>query len=126
MAAPRFWREVPVAIPVGEGVLEGFVDLLFEEEGGLVLVDYKTDAVDFEHLEGAKQRYRLQGGAYALALRKATGMPVKEVIFLFLHADHPETMTDVDEMSADAEARARQYLKGEVEDLPGSYFGEAG
>ena len=126
MAAPRFWREVPVAIPVGEGVLEGFVDLLFEEEGGLVLVDYKTDAVDSDHLEGAKQRYRLQGGAYALALRKATGMPVKEVIFLFLQADHPETMTDVDEMSADAEARAREYLEGRVEELPGSYFGEAG
>ena len=126
MAAPRFWREVPVAVPVGEGVLEGFVDLLFEEEGGLVLVDYKTDAADSEHLESAAARYRLQGGAYALALGRATGMPVKEVIFLFLHAGHPVTMTDVDEMSAAAEARAREYLEGRVEELPASYFGEAG
>ena len=126
MAAPRFWREVPVAIPVGEGVLEGFVDLLFEEDEGLVLVDYKTDAADSDLVDQAAQRYRLQGGAYALALRKATGMPVKEVLFLFLHADRLVAMTDVDEMSADAEARAREYLEGTVEKLPGSYFGESG
>ena len=125
MAAPRFWREVPVAVPVGDGVLEGFVDLLFEEDGGLVLVDYKTDAADSEHLESAAARYRLQGGAYALALGRATGRPVKEVVFLFLHAGRPVTMTDVDEMSAAAEVRAREYLEGRVEELPGSYFGEA-
>ena len=28
------------------GVLKGFIDLLFEEEDGLVVVDYKTDALE--------------------------------------------------------------------------------
>lgn len=28
--------------PTGDGVLEGFIDLLFEEDGELVVVDYKT------------------------------------------------------------------------------------
>ncbi len=123
-AVLRFWREVPVAVPVGDGVLEGFVDLLFEEEGALVLVDYKTDAADSEQLDRTAARYRLQGGAYALALRKATGKPVKEVAFLFLHANDVRTMTDIDAMCQAAEARASEYLKGKVEELPGSFFGE--
>ena len=45
VASSKYWREVPVAVPVGQGVLEGFIDLAFEENGGLVLVDYKTDAI---------------------------------------------------------------------------------
>ena len=38
----RWWRETPVAGPVGDGIVEGFIDLLFEEEDGFVIVDYKT------------------------------------------------------------------------------------
>ena len=45
VASGRFWREVPVAVAIGGGSLHGFIDLLFEEAGGLVVVDYKTDAV---------------------------------------------------------------------------------
>ena len=41
----RWWRETPVAGPVGDGIVEGFIDLLFEEEDGLVIVDYKTDTL---------------------------------------------------------------------------------
>ena len=40
----RHWREVYVGIPYGEGVLEGYIDLLYQEDDGLVVVDYKTDA----------------------------------------------------------------------------------
>jgi ATP-dependent helicase/nuclease subunit A len=74
VASGRWWREVPVATPVCDGVLEGFIDLLFEEDGQLVVVDYKTDALaSEEEIAQAMQRYRLQGGAYTLALQKATG-----------------------------------------------------
>ena len=38
------WREVYVGIPYGDGVLEGYIDLLYEDDGGLVIVDYKTDS----------------------------------------------------------------------------------
>ena len=63
----RFWREVPVAVGTGNGSLHGFIDLLFEEEdAGLVVVDYKTDAIAGEEAPEAVQRYRLQGGSYAL------------------------------------------------------------
>ena len=81
VAAGRFWREVPVAAPLGDGVVEGFIDLLYEREGGLVVVDYKTDAIDAPETAETAQRYRLQGGAYALAAQRATGKPVREVVF---------------------------------------------
>ena len=67
-------REVYVAAPVGGRLLEGFVDLCFDDGAGLVVVDYKTDAVDGdEDLELAYERYRLQAAAYALALAGRDG-----------------------------------------------------
>ena len=108
--ASRFWREAPVAIPVGDGVLEGFGDLMFEEDGGLVLVDYKTDAVDSVNIDEALSRYQLQGGAYALAVENATGIPVKEVVFLFLHANTARSLTDIPDLAARAAAAAAESL----------------
>ena len=107
----RYWREVPVAIPAGAGSLQGFIDLLFEEDGELVVVDYKTDDVR-EEAETAIDRYRMQGAAYALALQKATGQTVKEVIFLF---PRPEpvievAMTNLAALTAEAEGLALERL----------------
>ena len=57
-------------------MLQGVVDLYFEEDGELVVVDYKTDAVSEE--ETLLQRYRIQLELYARALEQATGKRVKE------------------------------------------------
>ena len=73
VASQRYWREVPVAVGTGNGSLHGFIDLLFEAEEGLVVVDYKTDAIAGDAAPEAVQRYRLQGGAYAHALQELTG-----------------------------------------------------
>ena len=36
----------PTSAPtVGDRVLEGYIDLLYRDDDGLVIVDYKTDAV---------------------------------------------------------------------------------
>lgn len=112
VSASRYWREVPVAAPMAEGVLEGFIDLLFEEDGGLVLVDYKTDSVDSGQTADAAGRYRLQAGAYALSVQKATGKTVKEVVFLFLHSGNEETLLNVAELAGEAEAAAQSFFTG--------------
>ncbi len=92
----RWWREVPVAAPLGRGIVEGFIDLLFQEEDGFVIVDYKTDALrSDDEIEKAMQRYQLQGGGYALALTEATGVSVKEVSFLFLDPNRVEPIEDL-------------------------------
>ncbi len=112
VAASRSWREVPVAAPMRNGVLQGFIDLLFEEDGNLVVVDYKTDAVDTDYVDEAAARYGPQGGAYALAVQKATGKPVTEVVFLFLYANRSAALPDVSGMAAGAERAAEEYLDG--------------
>ena len=109
----RWWREAPVAGPVEDGIVEGFIDLLFEEEDGFVIVDYKTDTLrSDDEIEQAMARYRLQGGGYALALSKATGSTVKEVSFLFLEPNRVVTVEDLPEAMRDAEEEALALFSG--------------
>ena len=92
VASGKFWREVPVAAPLEGGIVDGFIDLLFEEEDGLVVVDYKTDSIAAKETADTAERYQIQGGAYALALQQVTGKPVKEVVFLFLQPRREEIL----------------------------------
>ena len=110
VASGRLWREVPVAVPVGGGSLHGFIDLLFEEDDGLVVVDYKTDSINASQASEAVNRYRLQGGAYAHAIQTLTGKPVKEVVFLYLQPNREETIQDLQQAMADARSAAEELL----------------
>ncbi len=79
------WQELYVGVPFGEGVLEGYVDLLFADDDGLVVVDYKTDAWRNEgDLATKVDRYRLQLAAYAHAVTGAVGQPVVRAVLVFL------------------------------------------
>ena len=110
----RLWRETPVASPVGDGVLDGFIDLLFEEEGGFVIVDYKTDALGSDdEIERAMERYRLQGGGYALALSRATGVKVNEVSFLFLEPRRAVAVGNLAGAMREAEEAALALFAGD-------------
>jgi len=111
VASGRWWREVPVAAPVGEAVLEGFIDLLFEEDGDLVVVDYKTDVLETqEEVAERAVHYRLQAGAYALAVQAATGRPVREVVLLFLQPRREVKLRDVPALMEEAKAVLRGHL----------------
>ena len=57
-------------------MVQGIIDMYFEEEDGLVIVDYKTDAV--KTAEELVKRYKLQLDLYARALEQITGKKVKE------------------------------------------------
>ena len=59
-------------------LVQGIIDAFFEEDGELVLVDYKTDYVT--EAEILKQRYQTQLDYYAHALEQMTGKRVKEKI----------------------------------------------
>ena len=65
-------------------LLQGIIDAWFEEDDGLVLVDYKTDRVK----EGGEpillDRYRIQLLYYAKALAQITGKKVKEAVIYSL------------------------------------------
>ena len=62
--------------PERNQLVQGVVDCAFMEDGGWVLVDYKTDRVEDE--EAFRETYRPQLKWYAEAVRELTGKPVKE------------------------------------------------
>ena len=112
VSSGRFWREVPVAAATGNGSLHGFIDLLFEEQDGLVVVDYKTDRVGQAEPSESAERYRLQGGAYAHGIQRVTGKRVKEVVFLYVQSDTQVRLEDLPGAMQDAERRAAERLVG--------------
>ncbi len=85
-AARRFDREVPFVHRDGDVLLEGAIDLVAEEEGGLLVVDWKTDDVAGSALTERLEHYRPQGEIYASAVEAALGRPVTDVVFAFLRA----------------------------------------
>ena len=84
-----YWSEQPFVLGIDakeiygdvseEFVLvQGIIDVYFEEDGQLVVLDYKTDKVTCE--KELTERYRAQLEYYAKALERLTGKKVKEKI----------------------------------------------
>ena len=91
-SAAEHWREIYVAVPVDGLTLEGYVDLVYRDGSdaadALVVVDYKTDAIDSETMLASRMsHYRVQGAAYAIAVAAATGERVDRCVFVFLAPD---------------------------------------
>jgi ATP-dependent helicase/nuclease subunit A len=62
-------------------LVQGIIDAYFEEEGSLILVDYKTDSVtDEDDEQKLIRRYKIQLDYYRKALERLTGKKVKESI----------------------------------------------
>ena len=81
--SPRVFRELPVWLTEETELIEGVVDLVFEEDGSLVVVDYKTDQVPEERLLDQAAHHAPQLRLYGRALALATGQGVRERIVLF-------------------------------------------
>lgn len=65
-------------------MLRGVIDLYFEEDDGLVILDYKTDFVDENNKKEIIHKYKKQIEIYADVLSKLTGKKVKEkYLYLF-------------------------------------------
>ncbi len=133
-ASGRYWKELFVAVPLTEAsrgagapmdeapvpdvavldgpivgglVLEGYVDLLVETPAGLVIVDYKTDAVTSDaEIDAKVARYRLQAAAYAVALMQSTGREIVDAVFVFAQPDRVVERRVVDLADAMDEVRA--------------------
>lgn len=86
----KLWKEQPFVLGVdaeeiypgsGEGetiLVQGIIDVFFEEDGELVVLDYKTDKV--RKPEELAEKYHAQLAYYAKALEQLTGKRVKEKI----------------------------------------------
>lgn len=69
----------------GTILLRGVIDLVFEEEDGWVIADFKTDYHDVSQEEELAAYYKPQVKAYAEEWTRLTGGAVKEAGFYLLH-----------------------------------------
>jgi ATP-dependent exoDNAse (exonuclease V) beta subunit len=85
-AEREHWRETYVGTIRKDGtVLEGFVDLVYrEDDGSLVIVDYKTEAIPAGAVESRVAYYRPQLDTYARAQEDAGAVRPRTKL-LFLH-----------------------------------------
>lgn len=105
-AARRVWREVPFTLAVPASacyglkergkarsaetdagalvLVQGVIDCLFEEDGALVLLDYKTDRTDALKDEALVARHRVQLEWYARAASRIWRQPVRERYLVLL------------------------------------------
>ena len=82
ISADRLGQEFPAEETV---LIQGIIDAFFEEEDGIVLLDYKTDTVSA--MGELWNRYETQLDYYSEALEKLTGKPVKERILYSFHLE---------------------------------------
>ena len=76
-------REMPFCVKDDAGYMTGTVDLVFVEEDGAVIVDYKSDNVAAGETDSRLEFYREQGEFYKSALARVLACPVKDVVFFF-------------------------------------------
>jgi ATP-dependent exoDNAse (exonuclease V) beta subunit len=77
-ASARLRRETPITWTQKDGMLiEGVLDLAFDEDDGTTVVDFKTD----HELSAGEARYRAQLQKYVDAVAAATRKPARGVLF---------------------------------------------
>lgn len=69
----------------GKVLVQGIADCFFEEDGELVLIDYKTDRVSSEKCAARAEMYRVQMNYYSKGLSDVLGKRVKERYIYFLN-----------------------------------------
>lgn len=94
-SAPKLLKEFPFALLCEAGrffenagdeelLLQGVVDCCIVEDDGITIVDYKTDRISEEDIPERAEQYRSQLEAYAWAMSRITGLPVKASFVCFL------------------------------------------
>lgn len=89
-AEREHWLELPVIVPETGHTVEGIIDLMYrEDDGTLVIADFKTDiSVGEEQLAA----YWRQLGTYAKMIGRITGEEVSELILIFCRAGGAEVL----------------------------------
>ena len=91
--AERKEHEHDFLMSVDDVVLRGQIDLWFEHNRKLILVDYKTDQVTAPIDADRIRAYELQLQIYALAMQKIVGRAPDQA---FLHFLRPDVLVEVD------------------------------
>ena len=91
-ASPRVAREWAFVCDIDGVIVRGSIDLWFEENGELYLVDYKTDDVKAAAAPLRAVEYAPQLALYAIALQRALGLRPRNA---WLHFLRPNTLVAI-------------------------------
>ncbi len=67
--------------------VDGIIDLFFEEDDGIVLLDYKTDRIENGDIAAIIKRYKIQLDMYAKAIERTSAKKVKQKLLYLFAAD---------------------------------------
>jgi ATP-dependent exoDNAse (exonuclease V) beta subunit len=111
--ATRVEREFDFLMRVEDLVVRGQIDLWFEEGGELVIVDYKTDAVNGVEAHERAHGYGLQLRLYALAVERVAGRPVDRAWLHFLRPDKTIEVDIAPSLLESPESAVREFLEAQ-------------
>jgi ATP-dependent helicase/nuclease subunit A len=77
-------REVPLLMRWEGAMMEGAIDLIYDDGGRLFVADFKTDSIDAAGAPAAAERYRVQAEVYTRAVREGLGRDVTAFRCLFV------------------------------------------
>lgn len=83
LKSSQIFDECENSVTDAEIIVQGAVDVAFEENGNLVIVDYKTDRV--KDISKLTELYRKQLEIYKLAMEQSTEMTVSECVICSVH-----------------------------------------
>lgn len=81
--AKDHYKEQPFLLNTPTGMVQGIIDLYFEDDDGIVLVDYKSDFVKRGEEEEHANRYSSQLSLYEHAIKAITGKDVTATYIYF-------------------------------------------
>ena len=91
----NYQKEVPFTYKNNGTIFEGVMDVVFKEEDGLVVLDFKTDLVKKDELNSKIGHYKPQTKVYLDAIKTIFGKQPKEVILFFLHLMEPVSLNSI-------------------------------
>ena len=77
--AKQVMCELPFSYKSGENIISGVIDLLYEDENGWHVVDYKTNSEN--NINNLEEEYKIQLATYRKAFKDATGLDCDAHIF---------------------------------------------
>jgi len=83
--ANRVYKETPYVIKTDEQLIQGVIDLYFEEDEAVVLVDFKTDRMNEPAFKNRLNGYQNQIRYYKDAIEKISQQKVKEAYLVLIN-----------------------------------------
>jgi len=117
--ARRIERELPFVLRERHGMIQGVIDVLFEDEGGWHVLDYKTALGDESKVKARGYEYQIE--IYAAACRRLLGKNPQSGILYFLK-NQWQYVASFDSASLDRASLELRKMQEDILDYKNSLY----